>query len=175
MPRTLQTVQRAEFRGVILALQALDAVHLGVDNLNVVRQVGWLLDVVESSRPAELMNDGDLITLVRKMIERRDGNTVSVTKVKGHDDEDMVRDGRVRDLDRLGNNAADEAADFGRRRVDPGVIDTRRNLSPEHVGVGVPLQWIFIAFSRAVANHDDSAGTASRSSSLVCWCPSQEA
>ena len=29
----------------------------------------------------------------------------------------MVRCGQVREVDRLGNNAADEAADFGRRRV----------------------------------------------------------
>ena len=29
----------------------------------------------------------------------------------------------------LGNTAADEAADFGRRRVGPAVIDARRNLS----------------------------------------------
>ena len=48
---------------------------------------------------------------------------------KGHADEGMVLDGRVREVDRLGNDAADEAADFGRRRVSPAVIDARRNLS----------------------------------------------
>ena len=37
---------------VALAFQASDALHLGVDNLNVVRQVGRLLDSVWSSRPA---------------------------------------------------------------------------------------------------------------------------
>ena len=58
---------------VILALQASDAFLLGVDNFNVVRQVGRLLDGVESSRPVELINDGDVITLMRKMIERRVG------------------------------------------------------------------------------------------------------
>ena len=41
-------------------MQASEAIHQRVDNLNVVRQVGCLLDGVESSRPAELMNDGDL-------------------------------------------------------------------------------------------------------------------
>ena len=41
----------------------------------------------------------------------------------------MVLDGRVREIDRLGDNAADEAADFGRRRVGNAVIDARRNLS----------------------------------------------
>ena len=35
----LQSVQRAELWGVILALQCSSAVHLGVDNLNVVRHV----------------------------------------------------------------------------------------------------------------------------------------
>ena len=40
-----------------------------------------------------------------------------------------VRDGRVREVDRLGNDAADESADFGRRRVGNAVIDARRNLS----------------------------------------------
>ena len=56
-------------------------------------------------------------------------NTVRISKVKGHADEGMVLDGRVREVDRLGNGAADEAADFGRRRVSPAVIDARRNLS----------------------------------------------
>ena len=58
-----------------------------------------------------------------------------MTKVKGHADEGVVFDGRVRELDRLGNNSADEAADFGRRRVPVHVIDARRNL------VGVYSLW----------------------------------
>ena len=41
----------------------------------------------------------------------------------------MVLIGRVREIDRFGNNAADEAADFGRGRVGNAVIDARRNLS----------------------------------------------
>ena len=75
----------------------------------------------------------------------------------------MVLGGRVRELDRLGNNAADDAADFGRRRVGNAVIDARRNLS------GVCGRWypvlhdlhrFFIAISRAVVNHDGGVGTA---------------
>ena len=42
--------------GVVLALQASEAIHLGVDFLNVVRQVGRLLDGVRSSRLAELVS-----------------------------------------------------------------------------------------------------------------------
>ena len=75
----------------------------------------------------------------------------------------MVLDGRLRELDRLGNDAADEAADFGRGMVGNSVIDARRNLS------GVCGRWypvfrdlhrFFIAISRAVVNHDGRDGTA---------------
>ena len=55
VPGPFQTVQRAEFWGVILAHQAADGIHLGVDNLNVVRHVGRLLDGNVGSRPAELV------------------------------------------------------------------------------------------------------------------------
>ena len=51
-----------------------------------------------------------------------------MSKVKEHADEEMVQVGWVRELDRLGNNATDEASGFGRRRVDPTVIDDRRSL-----------------------------------------------
>ena len=44
VPGPLHTVKRAELWGVILALQSSDAVHVGVDNLGVVRHVGRLLD-----------------------------------------------------------------------------------------------------------------------------------
>ena len=41
------------------------------------------------------------------------GRFVSL-KFKGHADEEMVRGGKVSELDRVGNNRADEAADWGR-------------------------------------------------------------
>ena len=47
----------------------------------------------------------------------------------------VVLHGQVREVDRFGNNAADDAADFGRRRVGNAVIDARRNLS------GVCSRW----------------------------------
>ena len=88
--------------GVILALQATNAVHLSVDNLNVVRHVGRLLD--GASRPLELEDDGDLIIFIRKMLSVRVEGTVCISKVKGHADESLVRCGQVRALDRDGNN-----------------------------------------------------------------------
>ena len=159
----LQSVQRAEMCGVILALQSSGACHLGVDNLGVVRHVGRLLDGRPGSVPFKLVNDGDLLLLLGRVLHLRGLDTVRVTKVNGHADEGMVLDGRVWEFDRIGNNAADEAADSGRRRVGNAGIDARRNLS------GVCGRWypvlldfrrFFIASSRAVVIHDGRDGTA---------------
>ena len=122
-------VQRAELWGVILARQANDGVHLGVDNLGVVRHVGRIWDGRVSSRTRELLPDGDLLLLIERMLYFRGIDSVRISKGKGHADEAMVRAGAARDLDRLGNNGADEAADFGRRRVPWWVIDAGRNFS----------------------------------------------
>ena len=40
----MQTVQRAELWGAILAMQAYGPCHLGIDNLHVARSIGRLLD-----------------------------------------------------------------------------------------------------------------------------------
>ena len=52
VPGPLQSVQRAEMWGVILALQSSGAVHLGVDNLGGVRHVGRLVDSHYGSVPS---------------------------------------------------------------------------------------------------------------------------
>ena len=103
--------------GVVLALQTSRAVHLGVDNLGVVRHVDRLLRGCRGPKPFELVNDGDLLLLLEHMLNRRGLDTVRISKVKGHADDVMVLHGQVRQDDRLGNDAADKAADFGRRRV----------------------------------------------------------
>ena len=162
VPGPLQTVQRAELWGVILALQANDGVHLGVDNLGVVRLVGRILDGRLSSHPFELLPDGDLLILIERMLRIRGLDSVRISKVNGHADEVLVRAGTVRGLDKLGTDGADEAADFGRRRVPWWVIDARRNISgvcSRLRPVVLVLHRFFIAVSRAVVNHDDGTGT----------------
>ena len=59
--------------GVISALQSSDAVHLGVDNLGVVRHVGRLLDGRHGPTPFELVKDGDLLFLIERMLQLRAG------------------------------------------------------------------------------------------------------
>ena len=163
VPGPLQSVQRAEVWGVILTLQSSVAVQLGVDNLGVVRHVGRLLDGHHGAVPFELVKDGDLLLLIERMLHLGGLDTVRITKDKGHADEAMVLDARVRDDDRLGNDAADEAADFGRGRVGNAFIDARRNLSGvcgRCYPVILDLHRFFIAISRAVVNQDGRDGTA---------------
>ena len=57
--------------GVILALQTSRAVHLGVDNLGVVRHGSRLLDDCRGPKPFELVNDGDLLLLIDRMLQQR--------------------------------------------------------------------------------------------------------
>ena len=96
------------------------------------------------------------------MFRLRGLDTVRITKVKGHVDEGMVRDGGVREQDMLGNNAADGAADFGRRRVDLPVIDGRRIFSgvcSRWYPVLLDLHRFLIAISWTVVNYDGNGGT----------------
>ena len=110
----MQTVQRAEFWGAIVALQAYWPCYFGIDNFNVARSIGCVLDSDCLSKPLPLVKDGDLIALARYMIRTGSRDTVRVTKVKGHAEDVDVQQGRVR-LDKQGNAEADIAADLGRR------------------------------------------------------------
>ena len=131
-----------------------------------------------SHEKKKLVNDGDLLLLIQRMLHLRGLDSVRITKVEGHADEATVLDGRVREIDRLGNNAADEAADFGRRRVGNAVTDARRNLSRvcgRWYPVLLDLHRFFIAISRAVVNHDGRDGTAPDPLVWSRWCSSKEA
>ena len=57
----MQTVQRAEFWGAIVAMQAYWPCHSGIDNLNVARTIGRLLDRDCLVKPLPLIKDGDLV------------------------------------------------------------------------------------------------------------------
>ena len=67
--------------GVILALQSSGAVHLGVDNLGVVRYVGRLLDGHNGSAPFELVNDDYYID---RMLRLRGLDTVRIVGILGY-------------------------------------------------------------------------------------------
>ena len=159
----LQTVQRAEFWGAIVALQAYWPCHLGIDNLNVVRSIGRLLDADCLAKPLLLVKDGDLVALVQYMIRTRGRDTVRVSKVRGHANNDDVQHGRVRLLDHQGNVEADTAADLGRRHQPELLIDARRKLLQVRsywYPIMTDLHCFMIAIARVSVNHDGKGGTA---------------
>ena len=158
--------------GVLVALQASKPVHLGVDNANVVGHVARMLAGKKAARPYELMVDGDLLVLVQRLLDARGPGTTNISKVKGHADAGLVREGRVRELEKIGNDMADRAADFGRRRVDVGTLDARQHLSNtcrSWYPVIRDLHRFFIAISRAVVNEDGRGGLAPDPHGLGCW------
>ena len=89
----------------------------GVDNANVVGHVSRILDGKSPSRPFQILLDGDLLLLIQMLVSARREGSTSISKVKGHADDDLVRRGQVRQADTIGNDLADEAADHGRLGV----------------------------------------------------------
>ena len=100
VPGPLQSVQRAEFWGVLIALQGCFRLHVGVDNLNVVNHLASLITGRRVGRPFPLVNDGDLLALAQRILRWRGAGTAAVSKVKGHADEGLVARGKVREIDR---------------------------------------------------------------------------
>ena len=128
VPGVLQTVQRAEFWGAILALQAYWPFHLGIDNLNVARTTGRLLDRDCLTKPLPLVKGGTLVALAQYMIGTRGRQTVGVTKVTGHATPLMLMLSRAVFGWRISNAEADAAADLGRRHRPELLMDARRSL-----------------------------------------------
>ena len=100
--------------------------HVGVDNLIVVNHVSGIIAGGKFVWPFPLVKDGDLLLRVQQMVRWRAPGNACVTNVKGHADEGLVAEGRVRDVDRIGNNEADAAADLGRKRIHFFISDARR-------------------------------------------------
>ena len=163
VPGALQTVQRAEFWGALLAMQAYWPCHFGIDNLNVARSIGSLLDRDSLVKALPLVKDGDLVAVVQYMIRTRGRETVRVTKVKGHAEDVDVQQGWVRLLDQQGNVEADIAADLGRRHQSEMLINAGRRLLQARsywYPTMTDLHRFMIAIARVSVNHDGKGGTA---------------
>ena len=69
--------------GVMQTLQAYWPCHLGIDNLNVARTIGRLLDHDSMVKPLPLVKDGALIALVQHMVRTRVGRRFGSLRSKG--------------------------------------------------------------------------------------------
>ena len=159
----IQSVQRAEYWGVILALQAYSGIHIGIDNMNVLRGVAALLSHKVPRSPLPLIKDGDLLATIHSMLSLRGFDTVKVSKVKGHATRAMVDSGDVRLEDLVVNNGADAAAELGRLRQKDAVVTARRDLlrvRRSWYPIILDLHKFMVAISRIEVNHDGFGGTA---------------
>ena len=80
-----------------------------------------------------------------------------VAEVEGHADEGMVADGRAREIDRVGDNEADAAADMGRRRLHCSITDARRYVNggcARWYPIVSDLHHLFIAIARTLGEDD---------------------
>ena len=73
---------------------------MGIDNLNVARTIGRLLDHGCLAKPLPLIEDGHFVAIAQYMIRTRSRDTVWVTTVEGHATDSDVEFGRVRLEDR---------------------------------------------------------------------------
>ena len=138
-------------------------IHIGIDNLNVLRGVAALLSHKVPRSPLPLVKDGDLLATIHSMLCLRGFDTVHVSKVKGHATRTMVDNGDVRLEDRVGNNGANAAADLGRLRQQDEVIPARRDLLRVRrfwYPIIFDLHKFMVAISRIEVNHDGLGGTA---------------
>ena len=125
------------------------------------------------TNPLDVCIDGDLLALIEKILAEQGPDSAQNSKVKGHADESMVRDGRMRMLDKIGNDLADRAADFGRRRVPPAIIDSERMVHSACTAWDslIPdLHRFFIAIAGEAVKRYGRGGT-SPYGVVCCRCP----
>ena len=131
--------------------------HVGVDNLNVVRHVSRIINGESTSKPFPLVNDGDLLQKVCQLVRWRGPGNTAISKVKGHADEGLVAIGRVREVDRVGNDEADAAAAFHHS------VSFARGVVARSCARSYPvirdLHRFFIAIARSVVKDDGGSGT----------------
>ena len=102
----------------MLALHAWSLVHVGVDNLLVVRTVVRLVleQGVPGRHPFEFQTDSDLQFGVWWILPVRGAGIASVVKVEGNATAVMVVRDEVRSAERKGKDQTDSAAGVGLRR-----------------------------------------------------------
>ena len=135
---------------VVLALQAADVAHLEVDNLNVVRHVGRLIDGNPQSCSVELLKDGDFILLIDRMLGKVAGVRFVLARSRGL--QMRVWLGMVRFLGSIG------LAMILLMGVAPSInlFGVCNRWFPESLS----LHRFFIAICRAAVNHVDGVGNA---------------
>ena len=122
---------------------------------------------VAPCKPLKLLNDGDLLHLLRICWIR--GAWADQSCEKGNGTGEMVVSGHVRALDEAGHDEADDAADFGRRRGPLGVIDSWRHFAGL-CSFWYPVLFCSLRFFIAIARVAVNEGGEGRGGLLLPLC-----
>ena len=141
---------RTEIGAALIALQPPIRVNIGVDNAAVVGRTNAMIDHHKRRKRTVLVNkngalrfggeisplhantplkqkrwnlvkDGDMWETMNNAIQAKGCDYIRLTKVKGHATSQMVEDGKVKPEDKNGNDEADDSADRGAEKLQPGL------------------------------------------------------
>ena len=108
---------RMELAAGIIARAAKGPVHLGTDSQAFMTKANWIHGMIsqdlQPKRPWALHKDGDLWDTYHAHVQTKGVHAVRISKVKGHATQDMIEDQTVRQIDKDGNDFADNAASEG--------------------------------------------------------------
>ena len=106
---------RTELAAAILAICSDGPIHIGSDSEAFVKKANLIIQMVAEQRKPktkwQLSSDGDLWEHFHKTVEAKGHWAIKATWVKGHATEEHVTRGITTQIDRIGNNNADGAAD----------------------------------------------------------------
>ena len=104
---------RAELGAGIAAMFADEPTHQGTDSQSYLIKASQILQGKMPKQPWDILTDGDLWKWFAKVAEAKGVKAVKLTKVKGHATDKMIREGKVTQEQKDGNDGSDEAADMG--------------------------------------------------------------
>ena len=111
-----------------MAIASPHSAHIGTDSAAFLRKANTLHQLIEQGkapkRPWALQVDGDLWHTYWQHAKAKGTKAIKITKVKGHATSDMIKAGQVQQVDKDGNDKADELADeaidlFGKQLPKP--------------------------------------------------------
>ena len=120
---------RAELASIILALAKYGPMHIGCDNLNAVKGLKCIIQHIHNMRSRKvqgkrtnakpfrtsfsLTTDGDLWNDIHQRMLAKQSGAVAITWVGAHATQEHIREGITTIQNKVGNDAADTAADKG--------------------------------------------------------------
>jgi len=87
--------------------------HQATDSMAYLLKASKILLGKLPRKPFNIIPDGDLWEWFAKIVKAKGAEAVRLTKVKGHATEEMVKQGKVKEEHKVGNDFSDEAADIG--------------------------------------------------------------